>query len=114
MSTLKEINDECKEQLHKAAFELTAGKGKELPPLKDESSNETADNAVSSQDYHTAFSEICQAQSSALVKEIESWLDSFIVEIYDNQSSDWQHGFDMGEKLADLRQLIRKAKGEEV
>jgi len=114
--SLKSIDEECRRRLEDAARRLNGGKGKELPPLKDESSEETAEKQSSVQDYHTAFSELCQAQESEeyLISSIETWISGFIEEIYNCQSEDWQHGFDMGEKLFELKLLIRRTKGESV
>ena len=66
-----------------------------------------------SKDYHTAFSEFCQ-EGDRLISRLETWLDEFISEVYNYQSEEWQHGYDTGEKLSELRSLIRKAKGEQV
>ena len=112
--SLKSINDECIRRLEDAARRINGGKGKELPPLKDESSEETVERQSPVQDYHTAFSELCQAQESNLMRDIETWISGFIEDVYNNQSEDWQHGFDTGEKLYELRMLIRRTKGDSV
>ena len=98
---------ECDKALERVKAESEIPKGKELPPLIDDESSEEP-KAINVHDYHTAFREICQGAN--LINLLEDWIDSFIVDIYDNQSSDWQHGFDTGEKLTELRQLIGKAK----
>ena len=112
--SLKKIVENCSAELEELARSRNAGNGKELPPLKDESSSETAGAVSNPYDYHTAFSEICQAGNKSLIACLENWIEEFIAEIYNNQSEDWQHGFDMGEKLSELRRVIQTAKGESV
>lgn len=85
------------------------GKGKEPEPAATDTSSEEK----SSYDYHTSYSESCQ-EVQRFISGLEEWLTGFIMDVYNNQSEDWQHGYDTGEKLAELRQLIRRTKGEAV
>lgn len=84
-------------------------KEKEPAPSANDASSDTDVKPV--HDYHTAFSEFCQ-EDDRLISRLETWLDEFISEVYNYQSEEWQHGYDTGEKLSELRSLIRKAKGE--
>ena len=84
-------------------------KEKEPAPAATDADSDKTSEKVSC-DYHTAFEEVCQEQIG-IISKLEEWLGSFIEEIYNNQSEDWQHGFDTGEKLSELRTLVRKAKG---
>ena len=86
-------------------------KSKEPAPSANDASSDTDVKPV--HDYHTAFSEFCQ-EDDRLISRLETWLDEFISEVYNYQSEEWQHGYDTGEKLSELRSLIRKAKGEQV
>jgi len=74
---------------------------------------DTSSEEKSSYDYHTSYSESCQ-EVQRFISGLEEWLTGFIKDVYNNQSEDWQHGYDTGEKLAELRQLIRRTKGEAV
>ena len=86
-------------------------KGKEPAPSANDASS--ADDKKITYDYHTAFYEACQ-ESADIIASTENWLKEFIEEVYNYQSEEWQHGYDTAEKLADLRNIIRKAKGESV
>ena len=86
-------------------------KEKEPAPSANDASSDRDVKPV--HDYHTAFSEFCQ-EDDRLISRLETWLDEFISEVYNYQSEEWQHGYDTGEKLSELRSLIRKAKGEQV
>lgn len=86
-------------------------KEKEPAPSANDASSDTDVKPV--HDYHTAFSEFCQ-EDDRLISRLETWLDEFISEVYNYQSEEWQHGYDTGEKLSELRSLIRKAKGEQI
>ena len=107
--SLKTINEKCEralEELEAKAQEIP--KGKELPPLTDESSERPARASRAVQDYHTAFEEICQEDDA--IKAIEEKLEEAVRYIYSRQSADWQHGFNTGQKLTELRAVIEKAR----
>lgn len=53
---------------------------------------------------------ICQALTAGFVGDVEFWIHEFIRDIYDSMSEEWQHGFDVGEKLAELREIIKQTK----
>lgn len=53
---------------------------------------------------------ICQALTAGFVGDVEFWIHEFIRDIYDAMSEDWQHGFDVGEKLAELRAIVKYTK----
>lgn len=109
--SLKEINASCEAKIQEIKTSQTAEKIKELPPLVDENSERPFAGRFS-QDYYSAFSEICQADD--LLQSLETWIKGFIEDVYNCQSEDWQHGFDTGEKITELRHLIGKARGETV
>lgn len=60
--------------------------------------------------YNSTPDEICQALTADFVGDVEFWIHEFIRDIYDTMSEDWQHGFDVGEKLAELRAIVKQTK----
>ena len=109
--SLSAINERCEKALEQLKTkEQEIPKGKELPPLIDESSERPARASRDPQDYHTAFLESCQ-EATSLIDDIGDWLESFISDIYNNQSEDWQHGYDVGEKITELKHLMKVRNG---
>lgn len=53
---------------------------------------------------------ICQALTAGFVRDTELWIFEFVRDIYNSMSEEWQHGFDIGEKLAELRAIVKKTK----
>lgn len=82
-----------------------------LSEATDKSSQEAADSVGNnSQYYDNTRSPLCQALKAGLIEEAERWIHEFSIDIYDTMSEEWQHGFDVGEKLAELIYIISKAK----
>lgn len=107
--SIESINAAHKKTLERIEAESRIPKGKELPPLIDESSERPARANRDSQDYHTAFFESCQ-EAASLIDNVGDWLEGFIADIYNNQSEEWQHGYDVGEKITELKHLMKKAR----
>ena len=84
-------------------------KSKEPAPAATDTSSEKG-NGKAACDYHTAFSESCQ-EAASLIDNVGEWLEGFISDIYNNQSEEWQHGYDVGEKITELKHLMKKARG---
>lgn len=53
---------------------------------------------------------ICQDLTADFVRDTELWIFEFIRDIYNSMPEEWQHGFDVGEKLAELRAIVKKTK----
>lgn len=82
-----------------------------LSEATDKSSQEAADSIGNNLHYYDNTPDaICQALTAGFVGDVEFWIHEFIMDIYDTMSEEWQHGFDVGEKLAELRHIINKAK----
>lgn len=82
-----------------------------LSEAADKSSQEAADSIGNNLHYYdNTRSPLCQALKAGLIEEAERWIFEFIRDIYDCRSEEWQHSFDVGEKLAELRHIINKAK----
>ena len=84
-------------------------KSKEPAPAATDTSSEK-DNVKTVCDYHTTFLESCQ-EATSLIDNVGDWLEGFIADIYNNQSEEWQHGYDVGEKITELKHLMKKARG---
>lgn len=83
---------------------------KELRADEARSQESKNENIETVHNYNNTPDAICQDLTADFVRDTELWIHEFIKDIYDTMSEDWQHGFDVGEKLAELRAIVKKTK----